>query len=72
MNYVCCILMLNPKGLCAVVCISVARMFVVVEGFNMTKSVGATDERIKAKTKRERKQRLKLPPERRVFLYVIL
>lgn len=37
---------LKFKGLCAVVCISVARMFLVVEGFNMSKSEGATNERI--------------------------
>lgn len=38
---------LKLKGLCAVVCICVARMFLVVEGFNMSKSEGATNERIK-------------------------
>lgn len=38
---------LKVKGLCAVVCISVARMFLVVEGFNTANSEGATNGGIK-------------------------
>lgn len=38
---------LKLKGLCAVVCISVARMFLVVEDFNTSKLGGATNRRIK-------------------------